>query len=182
MISGTDNRLIADISFQVAVWISVLIVLILACNIFAVQIYGEAEFVFASLKIVTIIGLLILSLIIDLGGVSSQERLGFRFWKDPGAMKACKATGNLGRFLGLWSTMSNAAFSYNGVETIAAAAGETENPRYNIPRAVKRVFWRILFFYVFGALALGVLVPYNDPNLLHAQSTGAAGDASSPVS
>lgn len=97
-------------------------------------------------------------------------------------MKPYKAAGDLGRFLGLWSTMSNAAFSYNGVETIAAAAGETENPRQNIPKAVKRVFWRILFFYVLGALALGVLVPYNDVNLLHAQSVSAAGATRSPVS
>lgn len=157
------------------------IVAILVCNVFAVEIFGEAEFVFASLKILTILGLLILSLIIDLGGVSGQERLGFRYWKDPGCMKPYKAAGNLGRFLGLWSTMSNAAFSYNGVETIAAAAGDTEHPRHNIPKAVRRVFWRILFFYVLGSLALGVLVPYNDPHLLHAQAVGAAGAARSPV-
>lgn len=151
-------------------------------NIFAVQIYGEAEFIFASLKIITIIGLLILSVIIDLGGVPGQKRLGFHYWNDPGPMKPYKAAGALGRFLGLWSTMANAAFSYTGVETIAAAAGETENPRKNIPKAVRRVFWRILFFYVLGALALGVLVPYNDANLLHAQSISAAGAAQSPVS
>ena len=95
-------------------------------------------------------------------------------------MKEYIGTGDTGRFLGLFSTLVNAAFSYGGVEMVAVAAGEAENPRKNIPKAVRRVFWRILFFYVLGALAVGVLVPYNDPNLLSAQKAGAAGAARSP--
>lgn len=51
-----------------AAWIAIIIVLIVCLNIFAVSIYGEAEFIFASIKIVTILGLLILAFIIDLGG------------------------------------------------------------------------------------------------------------------
>ena len=52
--------------------------------------------------------------------------------------------------------------------------------RKNIPKAVRRVFWRILFFYVLGALAIGVLVPYNDSRLLGAQESNAKGAAASP--
>jgi amino acid transporter len=170
---GADN-------INVAAWISIIIVLVLCLNIFAVAIYGEAEFIFASIKIITIVGLLILALIVDCGGVSGQHRLGFQYWNNPGAMKPYIANGSTGRFLGLWSTLVNAAFSYGGVEMVAVAAGEAEDPRRNIPKAVKRVFWRILFFYVLGSLAIGVLVPYNDPRLLSAQAAGAAGAAQSP--
>lgn len=155
------------------------IVLIMCLNIFAVSIYGEAEFIFASIKIITIVGLLILSLIIDLGGVDGDRR-GFRYWKNPGAMKEYKGTGDKGRFLGFFSTLVNAAFSFGGVEMVAVAAGEAANPRRNIPKAVRRVFWRILIFYVIGALAIGVLVPYNDPKLLNAQANNAPGGAASP--
>jgi len=165
---------------NVAAWISIIIVVVLCLNIFAVAIYGEAEFIFASIKIVTIVGLLLLALIIDLGGVPGQKRLGFHYWKTPGAMNAYIAGGAEGRFLGFWSTMVNAAFAYGGVEMVAVAAGEAENPRYNIPKAVRRVFWRILFFYVLGSLAIGVLVPYNDAHLLNALNTGANGAARSP--
>ncbi len=70
----------------------------------------------------------------------------------------------------------NAGFAYAGIEMIAVAAGETEDPRRNIPKAVNRLFWRILLFYVLGALAVGVLVPYTDDQLLN----GGAGVASSP--
>jgi amino acid transporter len=168
------------VHINVAAWITIIIVLVLCLNIFAVAIYGEAEFIFASIKIITIVGLLILALIIDVGGTPHQHRLGFQYWRNPGAMKAYIATGASGRFLGLWSTLVNAAFSYGGVEMVAVAAGEAEDPRRNIPKAVRRVFWRILFFYVLGSLAIGVLVPYNDPNLLSALKTGAAGAAASP--
>ena len=131
-----------------AAWITLVLFLILFLNIFAVAIYGEAEFIFASIKILTIVGLLILALVIDLGGAPGQGRLGFTYWKNPGAMKENVATGGWGRVLGFWAVLVNAAFSYGGVEMVAVAAGEAENPRYNIPKAVRRVFWRILFFYV----------------------------------
>ncbi|KAK5093108.1 hypothetical protein LTR70_004956 [Exophiala xenobiotica] len=163
-----------------AAWIGLILAIILFLNIFAVSIYGEAEFIFASIKIITIIGLLILCLIIDVGGVPGQKRLGFQYWNNPGAMKTYIASGNTGRFLGFWATMVNAAFSYGGVEMVAVAAGEAENPRHNIPKAVRRVFYRILCFYILGSLAIGLLVPYNDANLLQAIADGEPGAAASP--
>ncbi|KID65037.1 Amino acid/polyamine transporter I, partial [Metarhizium hybridum] len=72
----------------------------------------------------------------------------------------------------LVASFVNAAFSYGGVEMVAVAAGEAEKPRKNMPKAVKRVFWRILFFYVLGSLAIGVCAASNDPNVLH--GTGSA--------
>ncbi|WPH02405.1 Hypothetical protein R9X50_00526800 [Acrodontium crateriforme] len=154
------------------IYIAVIIVVIICLNIFAVSIYGEAEFIFASLKIITIVGLLLLAFILDLGGGPNHDRLGFRYWKKPyAAMLPVIASGSAGRFLGLFDTLVNAAFSYGGVEMVAVAAGEAENPRKNIPKAVRRVFWRILFFYVLGSLAIGVLVPANDPHLLKGSET-----------
>ncbi|KIN05490.1 hypothetical protein OIDMADRAFT_100504 [Oidiodendron maius Zn] len=171
--SGADQ-------INVAAWITILIALVIFLNIFAVSIYGEAEFVFAAIKIITIIGLLIMALIVDLGGGPKHDRLGFRFWKHPGPLKEYTSTGSLGRFLGFFSVLVNAAFAYQGVEIVAVTAGESENPRKNIPKAVRRVFWRILLFYVLGALAVGVLVSSNDPNLLSAQANNKPGAAQSP--
>lgn len=147
-----------------AAWITIIIVLVVGLNIFAVSVYGEAEFIFASVKLVTIIGLLLVAIVIDLGG-SPQGRLGFQYWKNPGAMETVVADGHWGRFLAFFSTLIGAAFSYGGVEMVAVAAGEAEDPRVNIPKAVRRVFWRILFFYVFGSLAIGLTVPSTDKRL-----------------
>lgn len=165
---------------NVAAWITILIFVVVTLNIFTVAVFGEAEFIFSSIKIITIVGLLIFAFIIDLGGGPTRDRLGFRYWKNPGAMKAYVSTGSTGRFLGFFSVLVNAAFAYGGVQMVAVAAGEAENPRKNIPKAVRRVFWRILFFYVLGSLAIGVLIPYNAQQLLDAQKTHAHGAAASP--
>ncbi|KAF3393197.1 Proline-specific permease [Talaromyces pinophilus] len=156
-----------------AAWISIILVLIVILNIVAVSIYGEAEFAFASIKIITIIGLLLLAVVIDLGGGPTHDRLGFRYWQHPGAMREYIGRGSTGRFLGFFNTLINAAFAFGGVEQVAVAAGETKNPSKNIPKAIRRVFWRLLFFYVFGSLAVGVLVPYDDTHLLYGSSSTA---------
>ncbi|KAJ4376284.1 hypothetical protein N0V83_001567 [Neocucurbitaria cava] len=158
--------------YSPAIWITLIIVIIVCLNIFAVQIYGEAEFIFASIKIITILGLLIVGLVIMLGGAPDHDRRGFRYWKE-GAMKEYVGTGSTGRFTGLWSTLVNAAFSYGGVEMVAVAAGEATNPRKNIPKAVNRVFYRILFFYVLGSFIIGVTVSSNNPQLTNADAKGA---------
>lgn len=98
-------------SLKVAAWISILIVVVIFLNVFAIQIYGEAEFWFASIKILTIVGLLLMSLIVDLGGSPTHDRIGFRYWDHPGAMKPFMSEGNLGRFWGFLYTLINAAFS-----------------------------------------------------------------------
>lgn len=161
-----------DEKYSPAIWITIIIVIIVCLNIFAVGIYGEAEFIFASIKIITILGLLLTGLVIMLGGAPDHDRRGFRYWKE-GAMKEYVGTGNTGRFTGLWSTLVNAAFSYGGVEMVAVAAGEAANPRKNIPKAVRRVFWRILFFYVFGSFIIGVTISSNDPMLTNENAKGA---------
>ncbi|NKQ22881.1 gamma-aminobutyrate permease, partial [Brevibacillus laterosporus] len=49
---------------------------------------------------------------------------------------------------------------------IGVAAGESDDPRKNIPKAIKQVFWRILLFYILAILVIGLLVPYTSPNLV----------------
>ena len=148
-----------------APWITICIVVIISLNIFAVKIYGETEFWFAGIKVLGILGLILYAFIADLGGNPLHHRLGFHYWKTPGYMPPTVHSGDTGRFLSFFSTLVNAAFSYGGVETVAIAAGETEDPRRNIPKAVRRIFWRILAFYFLGSLAIGVLVPYDTPAL-----------------
>ena len=99
-----------------------------------------------------ICGLIITGLVVDLGGGPDHDRLGFRYWKNPGAMAQSSLVSpdkvDLGRFLGILSVLVQAAFSFQGMELVAIAASETESPRRNISKAVRRVFYRILLFYV----------------------------------
>lgn len=67
----------------VAVWILIILLVILALNIIAVSFFGEAEFWFASIKLLAIIGLIILGVVLFFGGGPDHDRLGFRYWKEP---------------------------------------------------------------------------------------------------
>ena len=138
-----------------------------------IGIFGEVEFAFAILKILLVVGLIILGLIIDLGGTPGSERIGFRYWKSPGPFVPYIAEGAWGNFLGFWSVLISAVFSFAGVESVAMAAAETRHPRRTIPRAVKRVFARVSLFYVLAVLIVGMLVASDDPRLEDESGTAA---------
>lgn len=88
---------------NIAVWISIMIVIIVGLNALPVRFYGETEFWFAGIKVIMMIGLLILSICIFFGGDPNHNRLGFRYWKHPGAANTYLAEGNSGRFVALLS-------------------------------------------------------------------------------
>ncbi|CCM01935.1 uncharacterized protein FIBRA_04008 [Fibroporia radiculosa] len=157
-----------------AVWITIFLVVVITINFFGAGAYGEAEFIFSSVKVITITGLIILGIVLDLGGGPNHDRIGFRYWKHPGPFVQYNDIGGVtGRFLGWWSVMTNAAFSYIGTEIVAIAAGEAKNPRRNLPKAIRRVYIRILLFYIGGVTVIGLLVPSNNPFLNLEKSTAA---------
>ncbi|KAF1984517.1 histidine permease [Aulographum hederae CBS 113979] len=162
---------------NIAVWISIMIVVIVGLNALPVKFYGETEFWFASTKVVMMIGLLILSVVLFFGGGPDHDRLGFRYWMDPGAANTYLATGNTGRFLALLSTFVLSAFPFTfAPELLVVTAGEMHSPRRNLPIAARRYIFRLLFFYIGSVLAIGVICPSNDPAL----TDGGAGAGSSP--
>lgn len=157
------------------VFITVFLVTIVAINYFGIKFFGEFEFWLSSIKVITIVGIILLSLIIALGGADGDRR-GFRYWNNPGAFNTYLVGGATGRFLAFWSTMVTAVFAYLGTELVGVTVGEAQNPRKVIPRAIKLTFYRILFFYCLSVLFIGMCVPYNSPALTFAtkQSTGAS--------
>ncbi|OCK72705.1 hypothetical protein K432DRAFT_315594, partial [Lepidopterella palustris CBS 459.81] len=147
-------------------WVAIFLVFIIAINLFGVKGYGEAEFVFAIIKVTAVIGFIVLGVVINCGGGPNGGYLGGKLWRDPGAF-------NNG-FKGLCSTFVTAAFAFGGTELVGLAAAETANPRKSLPTAVKQVFWRITLFYVVSLLLVGLLVPYTDPRLLNGKNSADA--------
>lgn len=49
-----------------------------------------------------------------------------------------------------------------GPEFISMAAGEAENPRRLMRRAFASFVWRLMFFFLGGALCVGIVIPYDD--------------------
>lgn len=156
-----------------AIWVTILIVASAVVALLFVRVYGEVEFTLALLKILLIIAVVLMGLVIDLGGVPGQPRLGFHYWKHPGPLVEYIASGSWGRFLGFWAVVNNAVYSFSGIESLSVAASETQNPRQNIPKACKRVFARVILFYLIAVLIVGMLVPSNDPRLSDDSGTAA---------
>lgn len=169
-------------------------------NFINVRIYGEAEFWLSLIKLVTLLGLIILGVVITAGGGPSGETIGFRYWREAPFQQENGIPGSLGQFLAFWTVFLQAAFSFNGecltfrrstpptppppltscppllagTELVAIAAGETQNPRKAVPKAIRSVFFRILFFYCIGTFILGLLVSPNNPQLLNGSGSAAS--------
>lgn len=166
-------------SLSGGIWIAIVTVLIIVLNFGGPKWFGEVEFWLSLVKIITMTGLIILLLVIDLGGSPTGDRIGFRYFQDGLAFRPYpRTTGDKGRFLGFWSTMVTALFAYTGTELVGVTVGEAANPRKSVPSAIKKTFFRIAFFYVLGALLIGMVVPSNAPELLAANKKGTSAAAS----
>ncbi|KAF7338336.1 AA-permease domain-containing protein [Mycena venus] len=162
-------------------WMVIFIVFIALVNLLGVRVFGEMEFWFSSIKVISLIGLLLMGIIIDLGGNPKHDRIGFRYWQHPNGpmghyLLSVVKNEHLSIFLGFWATLTNALFAYIGTELIGVTVGEAQNPRRNIPIAIRRTFFRILVFYVGGVFVIGLVVPSTDTSLFTANKskTGAA--------
>lgn len=152
-------------------------VVIIALNCFSARVYGEAEFWFASLKIMGILGLLLMALVLICGGGPKGEAYGFRYWRDPGPVNEYLVTGAAGRLCAFVATITFSVFAFAfAPELLVVTGGEMESPRRNLPKAGRRYFYRLIFFYVFGVLAISCIVSSDNEQLL----SGKKGAGSSP--
>ncbi|KAH8168167.1 hypothetical protein CIB48_g53 [Xylaria polymorpha] len=121
--------------------IAIVVLLYALINVMAIKWYGETEFWAALGKVLLIVGLLIFTFIVAVGGNPQHDHFGFRYWYEPGAFAEYYTTGSLGRFQG---------------------------------------FLQCLIFASLAVAAVGVLVPYNDPDLKAAYEENRPGAAASP--
>ncbi|KAK4500160.1 hypothetical protein PRZ48_008346 [Zasmidium cellare] len=150
----------------VAVWITVMLVVIVALNLSPVAVYAETEFRFAGIKVIMLVGLLILSLVLMLGGGPDHDRIGFRYWNNPGATKRYLVSGSCGEFTSFLYVWVFAGFSfYFGPELMIFMTGEMHSPRKNLPTAGRRFFYRLILFYILGAIAIGAICNSNAKDL-----------------
>ena len=125
----------------------------------AVKGFGEAEYWFSLIKVATVIIFIIVGVMMIFGIFKGAQPAGWSNWVVDDAPFA-------GGFAAMIGVAMIVGFSFQGTELIGIAAGESENPEKNIPRAVRQVFWRILLFYVFAILIISLIIPYTDPSLL----------------
>ncbi|QLG38466.1 MULTISPECIES: amino acid permease [unclassified Paenibacillus] len=139
-------------------WSLLFLVLIFALNVLSVKGYGESEYWFAIIKVATVIIFLTVGVLM-IFGIIGGEAVGFSNFTVGDAPFH-------GGFFAVLGVFMAAGFSFQGTELIGVAAGESENPRENVPRAIRQVFWRILIFYILAITVISLIIPYTHPNLL----------------
>ncbi|KAK6395443.1 hypothetical protein LTR65_000914 [Meristemomyces frigidus] len=161
-------------NLNIGIFIGVFWLVMSALNFLPVNFYGEVEFYFASIKVLTVIGFIIFGICID-AGAGQHGYLGFHTWGKPGAFAPYLVENvAVAKFVGFWAVLIQAGFSYQGTELVGIAAGETANPRKTVPAAIKKTFYRILLFFVGSIFFIGLLVPYDNPDLLNGTTSAAS--------
>lgn len=140
------------------VWSALFLTALFLMNYLSTRSFGESEYFFSSMKVITVFVFLFVGtmLILGIGGTSP----GFENWTRGEA----PFVGGFGSIMAIFMV---AGFSFQGTELIGVAAGESEDPEKNIPKAIHSIFWRILLFYIGAFVVIGFLIPYDDPNLLN---------------
>ncbi len=139
-------------------WIpGVIVVALLAgANLVSVKAFGEFEFWFAMIKVVTIILMIVAGFgLIFFGLGNGGETIGLsNLWAHGGFMP--------NGWIGFFFALSIVIGSYQGVELIGITAGETKDPQKNIKSAVNGVIWRILIFYIGAIFVIVTVYPWNE--------------------
>ncbi|WP_353421676.1 amino acid permease [Staphylococcus delphini] len=143
---------------ELPTWIPGLIVIVLltAANAVSVKAFGEFEFWFAMIKIVTIILMIIAGFGLIFFGIGNGG--------NPIGLSNLTAHGGFmpNGWLGFFFALSIVIGSYQGVELIGITAGETKDPQKNIKKAVNGVIWRILIFYIGAIFVIVTVYPWNE--------------------
>lgn len=152
------------------VWSIIFLVIIIGLNSLSVKVYGESEYWFALIKVVTVIVFLVIGCL-TIFGILGGEYVGFSNFTIGEAPFVGEDTSTASKMLAALGVFLIAGYSFQGTELIGVTAGESEDPSKNIPKAVKQVFWRILIFYVLAILVIGLLIPYTSEDLMGAASS-----------
>ncbi|KAG0217731.1 hypothetical protein BGX33_009739 [Mortierella sp. NVP41] len=141
----------------------IVIVVLVVINLLGVQVYGEVEYWFSILKVVTIIVFIICGILVDTGAVGGHV-YGVENWNIPGAPFK-------GGFRAFLSVLVSVGFAYGGTELSGVTAAESRNPHKHVPKAVNTVLVRIAFFYILSIFFLASIVPNDDPKLANSDGT-----------
>lgn len=138
-------------------WSILFLVIIVGLNVLSSKAYGESEYWFAGIKVVTVLIFIVIGVLMIVG-IMGGNQVGFHnFTIEDGPFH--------GGIASIFSIFLIAGFSFQGTELIGIAAGESEDSEKNIPKAIKSIFWRILIFYLGTIIVLGAIIPFTEAGL-----------------
>ena len=135
--------------------IQIIFLALLSCvNLIAVKVFGEVEFWFGMIKIVTILALIVTGIFM----VTTN------FETPAGHASLTNITSGFQMFPNGWVKFVMAFqmvfFAYQAIEFVGITTSETANPRQVLPKAIKEIPIRIVIFYVGALLAIMAIFPW----------------------
>lgn len=145
------------ISFEMATF--ALLISVLLMNIYSVRAFGELEYWLSFLKVTAIVLFLGLGVFILLGFQSNIPAPGLtNLTLDGGFMP--------NGIVPVLTGVTVVIFAFGGSEIAAIAAGESDNPKKNVVRAIRSVVFRVSLFYVGSVAILILCLPWTDTEAL----------------
>ncbi|KRN04790.1 amino acid H(+) symporter [Holzapfeliella floricola DSM 23037 = JCM 16512] len=141
------------------VWVPgvIAIALLMIANLISVKMFGELEFWFSLIKVVTIVLMIIVGLIFIFFGLAGHPATGLsNLWAHGGFFT--------GGFNGFMFALALVLASYQGIELVGITAGEAEDPQPTLVRAIKSTVSRILIFYIGAIFVIVTIYPWNGLN------------------
>lgn len=142
------------------IWTLIFAATIFFLNLSSTKLFAESEFWLCLVKVSTVIIFILLGLCAIFGLVSYQghdtaplfSNLTAHGWFPQG-------------FMPIFTTMLVVNFAFSGIELIGVAAGETQDPARNVPKAINAAVWRLLVFFVGTIIVISALLPYEQAGL-----------------
>lgn len=147
-------------------WVVLVSAGLVTLNTLQVSRFGEFEYWFALIKVLAILAFI---------GVGAALIVG---WGSRPGIGLANLTAHGGFFphgwTGVWLALTLVVTSYMGVEVVAVTAGEAQQPEKSVPRAMRTIVFRLIFFYVLAMIVMLAMKPWDT------LQSGAAGITGSP--
>jgi len=151
-------------------WALIFMTVFSVLNLSGAAHFGELEFWLALIKVLFIVVFLALGAAYLFGWLSEPS---------PGLSNVGEIMPNgIG---GISAALLVIAFAFGGIEIIAVAAAETDDPGPSVTKAIRTIVWRILIFYIGSVLVIMLVLPVGDERLESGPFVGVLEQAGLPA-
>lgn len=142
------------------IWCAIFVILLFTINSLTTRTFAETEYWFAGIKVAAVILFIIVGLgaIFGIISLDKQPTPYLSHFIGDGLFPA--------GIVGVFVSMMSVIYAFQGSEIMGVAAGETEEPEKNIPKAIRNIVFRIMIFYVLAIFVLSALVPWKKAGVL----------------
>lgn len=159
MLEVTAVGTLLDYWIHIPHWITCIILLVTfgGLNLIGVKYFGETEFWFAGIKVAVIIFMIVMGAYL-LFADREVHQIAANNVNNYTSSKIFFSHG----ILGFLNSLVIVCLSFCGSEFVSVAAGEAENPRKSIPKAINGVIIRIILFYVLTISIIVLMYPFEN--------------------